>query len=239
MTISKATAKLIENLTFEDLMALAEQKRMTAETVTVSHPVNKKSTVEKLENPLPVHTEAEHVQALKTNAKAKQGKESKRDDVKPGKKGFETKEPRKKTELRWDYIDAVTNNPKAIDAWEALTYREVQAAAKVLNVSAKGCKDDIILRGIDHKHNQKKAATKQRRLYDETLTYRQAQRLVKWYRENVPAANATLIKNIGWDNVAANCDAILDDQEFWNYVNQDEYANELNEFIGAEYIVNA
>lgn len=230
------------------IKALMEQvselskKLEVATKPAVAKPVGKRSTVEKLEQPLPVHTESERVQALKDGDKAKKGRESKR-DLKPGSKGFQEPKPRKKVELREQLINDVLNGR---DRFGLLTYREAQKLCGMVGLKASGSHDLLTQRWSAYVKKETtpdmlKSKPKEKRRYL-GLSYRQAQRLVKWCRESFTSnqlAKLKLQRNTGWDRVEQNCDALLDSEAFWEYVENDKYAEELNEFLGTEFIVNA
>lgn len=64
-------------------------------------------------------------------------------------------------------------------------------------------------------------------------TYREMQRLIKWFRENdyyVPSR-----KNTGRENVAANVDELMDTQRFWDILGHERYAESIAQFTGREW----
>lgn len=64
-------------------------------------------------------------------------------------------------------------------------------------------------------------------------TYREMQRLIKWFCENdyyVPSR-----KNVGMANVQANVDELMDTQRFWDILNHERYGEAIAQFTAREW----
>ena len=139
---------------------------------------------------------------------------------------------------------------------ERKTYRELQAVAKAAGVKANGSKEDIIERICDPTNPENmlkptgkkgkktraankngkcvtvQAATKPAPTAAPSFTYKQAQRFVKWAKENVnwdaPA------KNSGWDNIRTNAKSLLTNSHFQRLVQKKDVLKELCELFNME-----
>ena len=133
-------------------------------------------------------------------------------------------------------------------------YRDLQAIAKQLGVKANGSKDTLIDRICDptNPENQPKptgkkgkktrAANKNGKCVTvqaatkpaptTSFTYKQAQRFVKWAKDNVnwdaPA------KNCGWDNIRTNAASLMDSSHFQRLVQKKDVLKELCELFNME-----
>lgn len=76
--------------------------------------------------------------------------------------------------------------------------------------------------------NPKKAPKK-----EHAYTYRAAQRLLKWFKENDYMTFEH--KCAGWDNIEANIDALMNTERFWAIVNTPKYAQSIEEFTGLTF----
>lgn len=101
-------------------------------------------------------------------------------------------------------------------------YRPLQAWCKARGIKASGSTAVLRDRAARFLHGetvdmakvktskprQKKEKAPKRNAFG--LNYRTAQKLVSWFKVNMPSAFLPeLVKNIGWDNVEANLDALL------------------------------
>ena len=117
-----------------------------------------------------------------------------------------------------DYFgpEMVATTPKANK--KPSVYRTLQAQCKALGLKANGSTATLQAR-LDNPqpsdYAKVKPAPKAKTAKVKTecfgLTYRQTQRLVSWFKANMPKnyMPTTLVKNIGWDNVSANANAML------------------------------
>ena len=123
--------------------------------------------------------------------------------------------------MRDDYFgpEIVVTTPKTKAPKKPSVYRELQAQCKALGLKANGSTAVLQARlnkpqdgdYIKVKTTKTRAKTAKVKTQCHGLTYRQTQRLVSWFRSNMPKnyMPTTLVKNIGWDNVSANANAML------------------------------
>jgi hypothetical protein len=155
------------------------------------------------------------------------------------------------TRFRDDYfgpeIVATPAKAKTAKVKAPSIYRELQATCKEHGLKANGNTVTLQTRIANHINGtatsdmyakvkpaprEKKAAKKNLHL---GLNYRQSQRLVKWFKENMPSTllPAMLNKNIGWSNVSANVDMLLVSHG-WAANLQDRHFSQLAEYIGLD-----
>jgi hypothetical protein len=136
--------------------------------------------------------------------------------------------------------------PKAAKVKQPSVYRDLQGQCKGYGLKANGStallKDrleahlngtatpDMYVKVKTSKPRTPKAAKKTVHM---GLSYRQTQRAVKWFRDNMPSnlIPAMLNKNTGWDNVAANLDMLLTSHG-WAARLQDRNVQQLCDYIG-------
>ena len=155
------------------------------------------------------------------------------------------------TRFRDDYfgpeIVATPAKAKTAKVKAPSIYRELQATCKEYGLKAngntaalqtriamhiKGTATSDMYAKVKPAPREKKAAKKNLHL---GLNYRQSQRLVKWFKENMPSTllPAMLNKNIGWSNVSANVDMLLVSHG-WAANLQDRHFSQLAEYIGLD-----
>jgi hypothetical protein len=128
------------------------------------------------------------------------------------------------------------------------SYRELQAVLKGMGLKASGSTADLTARlerartettvESDYPKKRKSSGKGKRSTKAPTpkrtwngLSYRQAQHLVKWGRENIVGFEPPA-RNTGWDNVSANCDELLNCEHFWTVLNDNATATELKDLTG-------
>lgn len=135
-----------------------------------------------------------------------------------------------------------------------MTYRELQQACAKVNLKANGSREALLERLEAHvmgtatpdmykkakaKKGTKKgkvevknpsAVAQEKRDTASTLTYRQAQRLVKYGSENVVGFEKAH-KNAGWDNVKANLELLLNCDHFKKLQTNTDVVNEISSLM--------
>ena len=161
------------------------------------------------------------------------------------------------TEYKPAYAHAPANQHVPANQREMLErkgYRDLQAIAKQLGVKANGSKDTLIDRICDPTNPEnmlkptgkkgKKARAERKNgkcvttvpatkpAPTTSFTYKQAQRFVKWAKDNVnwdaPA------KNSGWDNIRTNAKSLMANSHFQRLVQKRDVLKELCELFTME-----
>lgn len=117
-------------------------------------------------------------------------------------------------------ITEKTNNSSKAVLTTGLTYRELQQLCKQLKLKANGSRAALEARIDEERAKHYVPKPKPRKHQPRTaygMNYRSAQHLVTWAKANL-VGYAAPCKNIGWDNVEHNVDAILDNAHFWALV---------------------
>lgn len=124
------------------------------------------------------------------------------------------------------------------------TYRELQAQCKTLGLKASGKTTALENRLVRHAkgtltesdYNKTKTKAKKERPSDTFgLSYRQAQRLVKWCKENVAHSDALpIIKNTGWDNIMLNIQYLCTTEHFRSIMSTPKNRKALTEYLGVK-----
>jgi hypothetical protein len=124
------------------------------------------------------------------------------------------------------------------------TYRQLQAQCKELGLKASGKTVALEARLVRHAQGtltdsdypKSKAKAKTDRPTDTFgLSYRQAQKLVKWCKENVVGADTLpLQKNTGWANVLANVSLCCTTEHFRAIMENSKTRKTLTEHLGVK-----
>lgn len=123
-------------------------------------------------------------------------------------------------------------------------YRQLQAECKALGIKASGsaaCLENRLVRHAqgaltDADYSKSKTKAKKEKPSDTFgLSYRQAQRLVKWCKENVVGVdNLPLVRNSGWENVLMNVAFLCTTEHFRAIMATKGNRKELTDYIGAK-----
>lgn len=123
-------------------------------------------------------------------------------------------------------------------------YRQLQTRCKELGIKASGstaCLETRLVRHsqgtlTDSDYPKTKARAKSAKPTDTFgLSYRQAQRLVKWCKENLyNISDLPLVKNIGWDNVLLNVGFLCTTDAFRTLLSNTKTRKELTEYLGVK-----
>jgi hypothetical protein len=161
----------------------------------VAHPVNARRD---MTQPLPVHNERQIVAGMKADSKAVDT--AKLNDVAPTK------------------IKQTVSDLKAILKGFGL---KVSGKKAELLARLERHATGTLLDGDKPRHRAASVKGKRHAHTCNGMTYRQAQRFVKFAKENLVGYEAPC-KNCGWDNIEQNIEAILDNEHFWALMNNSD-----------------